>query len=402
MNWSEKQLEALNLIKEKRYRILYITGEGGTGKSELISAIREIYPLAELLAPTNSAAKRINGETIHSFLSVKAKTNLDAEKEDDLIYFDFSQIEDKFSEVIIIDEVSMIGESLFKKILSKINFQMLILIGDPRQLKPVNDKLNDYELIADKTIFLDQNFRSQCEMLKEDIRKFRETGKISKKYITNQPKFDLDTFVISFSNERLSKLQKSFLGYSTAKKGDIVRSFSRSDLILEGTNDSPYFHNGDELLITSDLIKISDNLFSAEVIRLDNKTYKPNKFIPKAEVILGSYKDYQAELEKRFNRAKKVKKDLFNKYLVKSVKELKDLLSDDDKKVWDDAWNNYFEIKNKVYARHRNFLTSYKSQGLSLDKVIVDWESLPNHAHKYVSVSRAKFSLEILVNLTNL
>lgn len=397
MNWSEKQLEAIEAIKQKRYRILYITGEGGSGKSELIKVIKEMYPMAELLAPTNNAAKRIRGETLHSFLSVKVKRNLEAEKEEDLLYFDFNNLEDRFSEVIVIDEVSMIGENLFKKIFNKISYDMLILIGDPRQLKPVNDKINDYELLADKTIFLDKNFRSQCEILKNDIKNFRNTGKISKKYITNEIEFDDETYIISFSNERLSQIQKKILGYSTAKKNDVLRAFSRSELILEGTNDTPYFNNGDELICLSDPVKLTDKLYSVEVSRLDHKRFKENKFMSKCEVIVGSYKHYQKELEDRFERAKKFRKELNKKYFqAKSVNELKAAMSEQEAKQWDNLWLDYFSIKNRVYCRHKNFLTSYKSQGLSLDKVIVDWLSLPNHVHKYVAISRAKFSLKIL------
>lgn len=402
MNWSEKQLEAIEAIKQKRYRILYITGEGGSGKSELIKAIKDMYPMAELLAPTNNAAKRIQGETLHLFLSVKVKHNLEAEKEEDLLYFDFNNLENRFSEVIVIDEVSMIGENLFKKIFDKISYDMLILIGDPKQLRPVNDKSNDYELLSDKTIFLDKNFRSQCEILKNDIKNFRKTHKISKKYITNKIKFDNDTYIISFNNERLSQIQKKVLGYFTAKKGDILKAFSRSELVLEGTSDTPYFNNGDELICLSDPIKLTDGLYSVEVSRLDNKSFKENKFIKKCEVIVGSYQQYQKELEDRFERAKKFKKELNKKYLhAKSVNELKSLMNDEETKKWDDLWLDYFSVKNRVYCRHKNFLTTYKSQGLSLDKVIVDWSSLPNYAHKYVAISRAKFSLKILIDFDN-
>lgn len=397
MIWSDKQKEALDYIKNKRYRVLYITGEGGSGKSELIREIKNIYPMADLLAPTNSAANRIGGQTLHSYLSVRAKRNLEAEKEEDLLYFDFSNLSICFSEVIVIDEVSMIGEILFKKIFSKIKFDMLILVGDPRQLKPVNDKLNKYEVLADKTIYLDQNFRSQDKVLKEDLKRFRETGKISNKYLTQNIDFDENTYVISFSNERLSQIQKRVLGYSTAKKGDILRAFSRSELVLEDGLDIPYFNNGDELICLSDPVKLTDKLYSVEVSRLDKKKFKENKFMKKCEVIVGSYKYYQKELKSRFDKAKNFRKSLSKKYPnVKNISDLKSSMSLSELKEWDNLWHEYFDIKNRVYCRHRNFITTYKVQGLSLDKIVVDWSSLPNHAHKYVAISRAKISLKIL------
>jgi hypothetical protein len=138
-------------IQSSRYTgsSFFVTGPGGTGKSFLLNALKHwcltSHQRFVLLAPTGIAARNIDGNTIHSALSITCdfgtfKTSL----------FDFSgeRLDElKKLNVIFIDEVSMVdGELLdfISYVFAKIKENNLpfgnlhvVLLGDLMQLPPV-------------------------------------------------------------------------------------------------------------------------------------------------------------------------------------------------------------------------------------------------------------------------
>lgn len=398
MKWTNEQIDAINSALDFKLSTLFITGEGGSGKSEVIQEIKNRYPSAVLLAPTNSAANRIGGQTIYKFLSSKPGFNLDAEKEDDIFYIDLSGCEIKFGDILIIDEVSMLGKNIFKKIMSFIKFKKVILVGDPKQLPPVKDIFFDFEKYCSKTVRLTKNFRATNENINQIIKRFRDEEKLPKdiRIEISDVKYDLQTYFLSFNNYRLSEMQEKILGYPHAKIGDKLRTFSQSEFKRDDY-DAPYFVTNDIVECISNPEEITKNLWQIKVKRIDNIDFRQNKFVDHPTVMVGNYDDYKNELEKRFKIAQKFKKELSEKYGLREVANLKLRMNNEESIKWEFLWRKYFAIKNSPYARHHQFMTTYKSQGLGLEKVIVDWKSLPNFAHKYVAISRAKLDLKALI-----
>jgi exodeoxyribonuclease V alpha subunit len=169
---SDEQRRAAQNIIRMGGNIAILRGGPGTGKTttlkSVVRGIRGCYPGSAmvLLAPTGRAAKRIResfaGEfveemelpirTIHSFVGWGhnlQKWEAEAIKETD---------------IIIIDESSMLDAEIFETLLSLIDVERtkLVLVGDAAQLPAigVGDILND--LIADgvHTETLTHNFRS--------------------------------------------------------------------------------------------------------------------------------------------------------------------------------------------------------------------------------------------------
>jgi len=139
--------EQINAIKSSLINnITIITGGPGTGKTTIIKAIVDLYikinKLKEkeieeriaLLAPTGRASKRMSestnlkASTIHRFLKWNKETNA----------FSINEYNKDLSNLIIVDEVSMIDisllSSLFKGLTNNIK---LILVGDYNQLPSV-------------------------------------------------------------------------------------------------------------------------------------------------------------------------------------------------------------------------------------------------------------------------
>ena len=136
--------------------IMCVPGCGGTGKSQLIRAITAYFTETNRarklrkLAPTSVAAAEIDGMTVHSFLGEgrnkrKAKrTNRAGQTK--------LENEWRFIEYLILDEMSMIGQSLLARLsniiatakhadpIVPIGGVNLILFGDYMQYSPVFDR----------------------------------------------------------------------------------------------------------------------------------------------------------------------------------------------------------------------------------------------------------------------
>ena len=123
--------------------VVFVTGNAGTGKSTLIRYLRSIIDKKSVVvAPTGVAALNVNGVTIHSFFRFPPKIH---EEEDIKLVYD-RKLYQKL-ELLIIDEISMVRADLMDsidKFLRKNRSNdkpfggvQLLLIGDLFQLPPV-------------------------------------------------------------------------------------------------------------------------------------------------------------------------------------------------------------------------------------------------------------------------
>ena len=169
INYNDKQKEAIKKALEDN--ILIITGGPGTGKTTIIKAIVELYKKINkyssddlisklaLLAPTGRASKRMMestsypATTIHRFLKWNKETN----------EFGVNEFNPDFSNLIIVDEVSMIDNNLMDSLLRGLTKNIkLVLVGDINQLPSVGPGMILKDLIDSgkiDTIHLDLLYR---------------------------------------------------------------------------------------------------------------------------------------------------------------------------------------------------------------------------------------------------
>ncbi len=151
MELDEKQREAIRCAAT--HGISVLTGGPGTGKTTVIrTMIRYFEQQGQeimLAAPTGRAAKRMSeatgreSRTIHRLLEVSVRT--DEEKTDasdneagDYSYFERNEDNPLDTDVLIIDEVSMVDISLLHSLLKAVSLgTRLILVGDIDQLPSV-------------------------------------------------------------------------------------------------------------------------------------------------------------------------------------------------------------------------------------------------------------------------
>ena len=131
---------------------LFITGKAGTGKTELLKAIRKMYvgkKVVAVLAPTGVAAKNAGGFTMHSFLKLPLNPYLPEHKVNpDLYQLNESGAETLRSvDILVIDEVSMVRCDMldatdailkhYRNNNTPFGGVQLIMFGDLYQLSPV-------------------------------------------------------------------------------------------------------------------------------------------------------------------------------------------------------------------------------------------------------------------------
>ncbi len=139
--------QALDIIEKNEFAILFITGKAGTGKSTFLKYIKLniLKHNAAYLAPTGVAAVNIQGQTIHSFFKFPPRfITLDEIKKskDSKLY--------QMIDFIVIDECSMLKADIFEGINQSLQISRnnnlpfggvkVILFGDLYQLPPVVDR----------------------------------------------------------------------------------------------------------------------------------------------------------------------------------------------------------------------------------------------------------------------
>lgn len=114
---------------------IHIDGRAGCGKTYLVNQVLEKMKERKIVkfAPTNKAARGIDGITLHKWL-YKSRVNYNAFK---------AQCQNV--DTVVVDEISMMGSEFYQMLLmmKEINPDLqFILVGDFEQLPPINDSFN--------------------------------------------------------------------------------------------------------------------------------------------------------------------------------------------------------------------------------------------------------------------
>ena len=298
--------------------LLSLTGPAGTGKSFLTTQIAKYlvekrkelkYPMSAdfnftITAPTHKAVGVLSAllhenniqsscKTIHSFLGIKPMIDYTTGEEKFVV--DKTNKSKDATSILIVDESSMISNTLYEYILEAIEdrrVNIVLFIGDPYQLLPVDNSKNEiYEL--PNTFFLTKIVRQAedsyiikvATKLRERIKNkdfinlqqfFQENMENEISFFHNQEAFlddfykeenwyeenkilathknrDVDAFNKTIRNKYWE--QKDNKTPSTLLAGDMLRF---RDAYTAG--EKTLYHNGQEILLKSAVLKYHDSL----------------------------------------------------------------------------------------------------------------------------------------------
>ncbi len=360
---------------------LFITGKAGTGKSTFLNYLRKnTEKNYAVLAPTGVAALNVRGQTIHSFFKFKPQLlNLSQIKvvgKNDLY---------KKLDLLIIDEISMVRADLFDAIEKFLSLNgkkpgtpfggvQICVIGDLFQLPPVvtynerdiyNQRYESPFFFAAKT-FSSANFR------------IYELEKIYRQH-------NLD-FINALNNIRIGKVSNEVLAQINSRyigdNDNNLKSSNPGSIVITANNILAESVNKNEL----EKLNKESFVFSADI---------KGDFAPKDDK-LPAPKELQLKLGAQVMFVRNdPKKRWVNgtigviSYLSPRCIEVriqsgnKEKFYEVEKELWENVVYNYDETQDKIAEKitgsYRQFplvhawaITIHKSQGKTLDNIIID------------------------------
>jgi len=136
---------------------LLITGAGGTGKTHSVKKL--LKDDAEFIAPTNAAALKLGGKTIHNFLNIDMTTGKAT----------YPKTNKKY---IVIDEASMITSYLWLILIEykQLNPHLIfILLGDRHQLPSIESIQYDFNTVPAILHLTNYNYTELTKNYRQDL-----------------------------------------------------------------------------------------------------------------------------------------------------------------------------------------------------------------------------------------
>lgn len=387
---SKIQIDAIKSCFEENISI--ITGGPGTGKTTIINTISKIYLdngyNIFLCAPTGRAAKRIEettgieAKTIHRMLGYIPSSY------DDIGHFEYNEDNPLDTDVIIIDEMSMVDVVLFEKLLRGMKDNTrLVIVGDVDQLPSVGagnvlrDLINSKKIKYTKLVDIFRQSESSNIIVNAHKINNGQEPILNEK---NSDFFFLKTETPAITRnvvvDLISKRLPNAYGYDFSKDIQILTQsrkgicgvFELNRLLQDILN--PKTETTDELLVGNKLFRVNDKVMQTK------NNYNLSFFDSDGEENFGVYNGDMGHII----------------FIDKSSKKL--TVEMDDKRVIDYTLEDLDNLE-LAYA-----ITIHKSQGSEFKSVIIPmfdgYRLLQTRNLLYTAITRAKENI-ILVGDKN-
>lgn len=382
---SQEQQEAIIGMATNGKKYTAIQGLAGTGKTYMLQSARQIFEQhgykVHGMAFTGKAAEGledtgIKSLTIHSFLNKLEKEANPNELADDKTIkkdWNFDGLKPKEKELWVIDEAGTLNNNLF------LNLQKaaiarnakVILVGDSKQFVPIGSGNAFEKLVNNKqidTYYLSDIRRQKNDVLLEAVRQSVD-GDINKSIdLLSKDMTEIDSNV-----KRLKAMAREYTGL-TSKGQD-------NSIILTAKNADRITINSlvrDRLMKTGQLNASNQHEFEMFTDQ-DEKVMIKKSFCPGDKIIflkndhkLGIKNGQLGKIESINNNILKISSN-----------------------------NKTFFLNTDTYKHidHGYALTSYKSQGMTVDKAIINIDSHQSKLNSrnafYVNISRAKNGVSV-------
>ena len=377
---------------------VFITGYAGTGKSYILNKLKKLFKI-DVTSTTGLAAVNIQGQTIHSWAGVgicNKPVNVVAEN-----ILKRSKLKKQVlnCNILAIDEISMLDARTFDYIdtvlrLARDNDEpfggiQVLLFGDFFQLPPVEKyekgfcfSSNCWKELNLKTVFLEKIYRQT------DTKFIRSLNNIRMNSITEE---DLELF---YSREVKHNTYNSDILhiFSTNKEADNYNNLKFNSV----KNPVHTFISEDKIHKKKEVIEVDKENSPKTLSKYDLMTLEMFDKYCKAPQILELKEGCKVMLLKNHNFAK----GLINGSCGVVLKiEADSILVKFDNGIEESITKNTFEYykegelvssRDQYPLRLAYGITIHKSQGMTLDKLVVDCNRIFECGQAYVALSRIK------------
>lgn len=413
---NKEQLKAYNIIT-KTNKNVFITGSSGTGKSYLLKYIFCNFNKNKIkyviTAPTGIASININGQTLTSLFGISPKNDTLKSIFDDntgkirknIIKPHVSKII-KSLDVLIIDEISMITKDLFNiiniicKNIRRIHNKpfggiKIILFGDFLQLGPV-PSLNIKTHNINNKIIIHRNKNNNHYIFTTNLWNLLNLYIIKLEINMRQKDYKLFNLLNCIRYGNIKSNQLNTLYKLNILENDLYNKKYKNWIILFGSNNNRNIYNNvmlkninneskiyiSKIITTYDLNQIKkEDLYNIIPKKLEIK--KNARIMIIKNININSYDIINGDLgyviDFDDNNYPIVKLDRFKNvhFIIKTQK-------------WEifDQNNNPVIIIEQIPLTLGWALTIHKSQGLTLDKLIIYFHDINFFGQSYVALSR--------------
>ncbi len=390
---NEHFIQIINYMKEKAN--IFITGHAGTGKSYILNKLKEKYPDIVITSTTGIAAVNVKGQTLHSWAGVGICNHSIDYVVKKILSKNSLKNQIQKCKILAIDEISMLNITTFEyvdKVLRIIRACdepfggiQVLFIGDFFQLPPVEEDSQKeqkycfespvWKELNLKNIVLDKNYRQSEQNLITALSNMRTNNltendiKLLKtREIANDCNLENMLHIYSTNEEADNYNNKMFA--KIKEKEVVLTSF---DGIYRGTKlvDTPETEREHKLLERIDVTcRAEKNVIlkiGARVMLLTNLDFEKGLINGSCGIVKDICEDYVLVLFDNGNKFK-IKQHDFEFY----------------------SNNKIIAIRKQYPLRLAYGITIHKSQGMSLDNLVVDCSRIFERGQAYVAISRIK------------
>ena len=412
--------------------MISLAGSAGVGKTfmtaEIIKHLQTLKLSITLTTPTHKALlvsrnmayklkiRSIRIQTIQAFLNVRLLTNYETGKRG--FQVDQKGRDKSFSDVLIVDESSMINEDLFMHIDQAVKegrVKAVLFVGDHYQLPPVDGRsivvqklVKQYELEEIIRQAEDSYIIKIASVIRDLIKKKDFSIPIETLFKTHMDRsniyFEQNEFMsLFFSNEvaHWSEKEQVFIAY-TNQTVDYYNKIARNRYWNEkGVVKVPQFLAGDWLTLQD------ANVNGESIIHANNETILLKTAEKAYDEELGIwYWDCLADDSKEIKIVDENSMSKYNEQLNKIMKLAKTKKGDERK----DAWRRYYGVVDQYCkVKYTYASTVHKTQGSTYPTVFVDLRGIIKlyndgdiaakelaYRLTYVAITRASSDVHVL------
>jgi ATP-dependent exoDNAse (exonuclease V) alpha subunit len=387
--------DKVDVLEALKHSNVFLTGGAGVGKSyitnEVISDYRKRGKQVVSLGSTGVSAVNIGGFTVHSFFVFGIANNFEelaaGDRRAKKRLSDLKKVL-KATDLIIIDEISMVSTDLMDMIAYRLNnygyLGKVLLVGDFFQLPPVQKQQNRNDVFGEKLYAFESMAWERLDLTVIELTQMKRTTDAEFTHILSKVrKGQCDEEVINYmiklwNNNSMEKDPTYLFGRNLE-----VEQTNRAKINELDTEETILFANVEmfgsvnekKLAGWKNMLPISEQLTLKEGVPILFTVNKWGKFVNGERGILKKIEEDHLIVEKEdeFVRVERHEFDL----LDMDVKE------DGTVETMTLATLSQFPLK-LAYA-----VTIHKSQGMSIDNLVCNVDHIFAPSQFYVAISRA-------------